>query len=233
MPLYLFCLVYCFQVGLLYNRWNWAILDLHAMYLHLKITMWLLLFLMCLPQCAVVGCCSLLGIHSPISSHLVQWLWTLSYQITSTECHLPISQYRRNLWCRRCPIISEGMNGTGLSLRIDFRIGTTTIFCGWKGYLARWKGTLKFLGFGVWEMEYSTFLGKKCGALCAKNNTASLLFLRRYLLQCLLPTYLRLRYATNYELQKYSPNVDWDSNLHLWRDVWLAHHRSPSRYPFS
>ena len=116
MPLYLFCLVYCFQVGLLYNRWNWAILDLHATYLHLKITMWLLLFLMCLPQCAVVGCCSLLGIHSPISSHLVQWLWTLSYQITSTECHLPISQYRRNLWCRRCPIISEGMNGTGLSL---------------------------------------------------------------------------------------------------------------------
>jgi len=71
MPLYLFCLVYCFQVGLLYNRWNWAILDLHATYLHLKITMWLLLFLMCLPQCAVVGCCSLLGIHSPISSHLV------------------------------------------------------------------------------------------------------------------------------------------------------------------
>ena len=88
-----------------------------------------------------------------------------------------------------------------------------------EGVPCKVKRDAKIFGVWVWEMEYSTFLGKKCGALCAKNNTASLLFLRRYLLQRLLPTYLRLRYATNYELQKYSPNVDWDSNLHLWRDV--------------
>ena len=78
--------------------------------------------------------------------------------------------------------------------------------------------------FGVWRAENgdSIFLGGeivRC-ALRKKRHcfiavSASLTSFSAYYL----PTYLRLRYATNYELQKYSPNVDWDSNLHLWRDV--------------
>ena len=48
-----------------------------------------------------------------------------------------------------------------------------------RGTLQGKKGLQNFLGSGVRKMGYSTFLGKMCGALCAKNNTASSLFLPR------------------------------------------------------
>jgi len=55
-------------------------------------------------------------------------------------------------------------------------------------------------------MGYSTFWGKKCGALCAKMPS----FIA---VSASLASYLATDvYATNYELQKYSPNVDWGSN---------------------
>jgi len=78
---------------------------------------------------------------------------------------------------------------------------------------------LKFLGFGVRKMGIVLLGGKSVVRFAQKITLLHRCFCLANLLQRLLPTYLCLRYATNYELQKYSPNVDWDSNLHLRRDV--------------